>query len=93
MDAEHTEAIAVDEYKPDERLASKPKRRKAEGVKRKDLPLKPRAFVPRACTSCATYRPANTSYSEVYATRGRVRYCKCKFCQATWTQTISADQS
>ena len=49
---------------------------------------KPRAFEPRACSSCEALRPkASESYSFVYHTRGSVRYCKCKFCGNTWSQS------
>ena len=71
----------------DTRLARKPQDDRLEREE-----LKPRAFVPRACTACTKLREAGTSYSIVYAKVGRVRYCRCKFCDNTWTQTISADQ-
>lgn len=48
-------------------------------------------FVPRPCSDCAAVRPANTSYSRVITTRGRIRYCKCGYCGSTWTQAISFD--
>lgn len=103
MDAEHTEAIgkvATATERIDRTLDNRvqrkddmPKRRKrAKQVQAAAEVLKPRAFVPRACTSCTALRPPNTSYSVVYGKVGRVRYCRCKFCQHTWTQTISADQ-
>jgi hypothetical protein len=51
--------------------------------------LLPRRFTPRACTSCTALRPSNTNYSQVYAVRGTVRYCKCRFCGNTWSQEAS----
>lgn len=50
--------------------------------------IKPRRFTPRPCTSCTALRPNGTSYSEVYHTRGNLRYCKCKFCGNTWSQFL-----
>ena len=48
-------------------------------------------FTPRPCAACQAIRPANTSYSKVVTTRGKIRYCKCGFCGETWSQTISFD--
>jgi hypothetical protein len=51
-------------------------------------PPKPRAFEPRPCSACEALRPkTNENYSYVYHTRGTVRYCKCKFCGNTWSQS------
>jgi len=63
----------------------KPKRpkKKAEGII--ELP-KPREFEAKACSACAGIRPIGKSYSRVYCTRGRVRYCRCDFCGNTWSQ-------
>lgn len=51
---------------------------------------KPRvtSFVPRQCTACTELRKdePEASYSRVYATVGKTRYCKCSFCGATWKQ-------
>ncbi len=49
-------------------------------------PPKPREFEARPCTSCQALRPHGTSYSRVYCTRGRIRYCKCHYCGHTWSQ-------
>lgn len=56
------------------------------------LELRPRSFVPRACSCCQADRPPGTSYSKVYATKGRIRYCRCHYCGNTWTQAVSAEQ-
>lgn len=45
-----------------------------------------RRFVPNDCSMCEERRPKNKSYSYVYWTRERVRYCKCKFCGHTWKE-------
>lgn len=47
---------------------------------------KPKQFSPRPCTACAALRPANTNYSRVYSKHGKVRYCRCDFCNNTWAQ-------
>lgn len=47
---------------------------------------KPREFEARPCSSCQALRPHGTSYSRVYCTRGRIRYCKCDYCGHTWSQ-------
>jgi hypothetical protein len=52
-------------------------------------PPEPKRFNPRPCSSCAAIRPKGESYSVVYATKGSVRYCKCKYCGATWAQAQS----
>ena len=63
----------------------KPKRlkKKVEGII--ELP-KPREFAAKDCSACAAIRPICKSYSRVYCTRGRVRYCRCDFCGNTWSQ-------
>lgn len=55
--------------------------------------LKPRrtTFVPRQCSSCTAAREMSPeakgkNYVRVYCTRGNVRYCKCHYCNITWTQ-------
>ena len=54
---------------------------------------KPRVttFVPRDCTTCPALRAADAvnaglSFSRVYSTQGRTRYCKCGYCGATWKE-------
>ena len=47
---------------------------------------KPKGFVPRPCSQCTALRPPKTSYSYVYCTRGKVRYCKCGRCNNTWSE-------
>jgi hypothetical protein len=54
---------------------------------------KPRvtSFVPQNCTACQRLReldPATegNSYSRVYSTQGRTRYCKCGYCGHTWKE-------
>jgi hypothetical protein len=46
----------------------------------------PRRFTPRPCSLCTAHRDGK-NYSYVYHTAGRVRYCKCKLCNNTWTQS------
>lgn len=44
-------------------------------------------FVPRDCSACSSLRgDSKESYSFVYHTAGRIRYCKCRYCGNTWTQ-------
>lgn len=50
------------------------------------LQATPREFVPRDCTQCTALRPPRQSYSRVYCKRGKIRFCKCGFCGATWSQ-------
>ena len=47
---------------------------------------KPREFEARPCSSCQAIRPHGKNYSRVYCTRGNIRYCKCHFCNHTWSQ-------
>lgn len=51
-------------------------------------PIEPiyRQFTPRPCTMCETRRPHGTNASYVYCTRGKIRFCKCKNCNHTWSQ-------
>lgn len=58
-----------------------------------ELP-KPRvtSFVARDCTQCTALRDQDAtakgkSFTRVYGTVGRVRYCRCEFCGNTWKQT------
>jgi hypothetical protein len=63
--------------------------RKAKRSMKTEAPpeaIKPRAFVPRPCTSCEALRPAGTSFSKCYCTRGEIRYCRCEYCNNTWSQ-------
>lgn len=46
----------------------------------------PRRFTPKDCAMCETHRPRGESYSRVYSTQGKIRYCKCGFCGHTWSQ-------
>jgi len=43
---------------------------------------KPRAtsYVAPPCSACAALRPAGENFTRVETTRGRVRYCRCTFC-------------
>lgn len=52
----------------------------------------PRRFTPRPCSVCEALRNGR-NYSYVYHTAGRVRYCKCRFCNNTWTQAMELPQS
>ena len=47
---------------------------------------KPRitSYVAPPCTACTALRPEGKNYSRVETTRGRVRYCKCKYCGNTF---------
>jgi hypothetical protein len=45
-----------------------------------------REFEARPCSSCQAIRPHGKNYSRVYCTRGNIRYCKCHFCNHTWSQ-------
>lgn len=51
----------------------------------------PRRFTPRPCSVCEALR-SGRNYSYVYHTAGRVRYCKCRFCNNTWTQATELPQ-
>jgi hypothetical protein len=44
------------------------------------------SFVPQPCSCCTALRPADTNYSRVMSTQGRIRYCKCTFCGNTWKE-------
>jgi hypothetical protein len=44
------------------------------------------SFVPKPCACCEAIRPADTNYSRVKSTQGRIRYCKCEFCGNTWKE-------
>jgi hypothetical protein len=44
------------------------------------------SFVPKPCSLCEARRPADTNYSRVRSTQGRIRYCRCEFCGNTWKE-------
>jgi hypothetical protein len=46
----------------------------------------PREDEARPCTLCASRRPIGKSYSRVYCTKAKVRYCRCSYCGHTWPQ-------
>lgn len=46
----------------------------------------PRRFTPKDCPMCESYRPRGLSYSRVYSTQGKIRYCRCEYCRHTWSQ-------
>ena len=46
----------------------------------------PRRFTPKDCPMCESYRPKGMSFSRVYSTQGKIRYCRCGFCRHTWSQ-------
>lgn len=48
-----------------------------------------RNFTAKPCASCVTDRPAGTNFSRVYATRGKVRYCRCENCGHIWKDSDS----
>ena len=43
-----------------------------------------RTFVAKPCSVCQALREPDTNFTRVYATRDRVRYCKCTYCNNTW---------
>ena len=43
-----------------------------------------RTFTAKPCTLCTALRGKDTNFTRVYATRDRVRYCKCTYCNNTW---------
>ena len=51
-----------------------------------DKPPAPRRFTPKDCPMCESHRPKGLSFSRVYSTQGRIRYCRCEFCRHTWSQ-------
>ena len=68
------------------------KTKPAETVTIAEVP-KPRvtSFVAGDCTACTALREQDPnakgkSFSRVYATVGRTRYCKCGYCVNTWKQ-------
>ena len=55
------------------------------GVKLSSLPrARSRTFTAKPCTLCTALRGDDTNFTRVYATRDRVRYCKCTYCNNTW---------
>jgi hypothetical protein len=46
----------------------------------------PREDEARPCTLCESRRPIGKSYSRVYCTKAKVRYCRCSYCGHTWPQ-------
>lgn len=51
-----------------------------------------RDFIAAPCSICQALRDQDEeaegrSYSRVYGTVGKVRYCRCDFCGNTWKQT------
>jgi hypothetical protein len=46
----------------------------------------PREDEARPCALCESRRPIGKSYSRVYCTKAKVRYCRCSYCGHTWTQ-------
>lgn len=57
----------------------------ANQEERDDVPV-PRRFTPKDCPMCESHRPKGLSFSRVYSTQGRIRYCRCEFCRHTWSQ-------
>ena len=43
-----------------------------------------RTFTAKPCSVCQALREPDTNFTRVYATRDRVRYCKCTYCNNTW---------
>lgn len=48
-----------------------------------------RTFIAKPCTLCTALRGKDTNFTRVYATRDRVRYCKCTYCNNTWKDSDS----
>ena len=48
-----------------------------------------RTFTAKPCTLCTALRGKDTNYTRVYATRDRVRYCRCEYCNNTWKDSDS----
>jgi hypothetical protein len=48
-----------------------------------------RTFTAKPCSVCAALREPDTNFTRVYATRDRVRYCKCTYCKNTWKDSDS----
>lgn len=57
----------------------------AKEEERESIPA-PRRFTPKDCPMCESHRPKGLSFSRVYSTQGRIRYCRCEFCRHTWSQ-------
>jgi hypothetical protein len=58
----------------------------SEGIALQVIAPVAREFEARPCSSCQAIRPHGKNYSRVYCTRGNIRYCKCHFCNHTWSQ-------
>jgi hypothetical protein len=43
-----------------------------------------RTFTAKPCSVCQALREPDTNFTRVYATRDRVRYCRCTYCNNTW---------
>ena len=48
-----------------------------------------RNFTAKPCPACVADRPAGSNFSRVFATRGKVRYCRCGYCGHTWKDSDS----
>lgn len=48
-----------------------------------------RNFTAKPCPVCVADRPADSNFSRVFATRGKVRYCRCGYCGHTWKDSDS----
>lgn len=48
-----------------------------------------RNFTAKPCPACVADRPADSNFSRVFATRGKVRYCRCGYCGHTWKDSDS----
>lgn len=48
-----------------------------------------RNFTAKPCPACIADRPADSNFSRVFATRGKVRYCRCGYCGHTWKDSDS----
>jgi formate dehydrogenase maturation protein FdhE len=69
-------------------MSKKQHERKTESQSQVPTIIEPRArsrtFTAKPCTLCSALRDPNTNFTRVYATRDRVRYCKCTYCNNTW---------
>ena len=49
-------------------------------------PAVAKRYTPPGCPMCQAVRPKG-NYTDVYCTRGKIRYCRCRFCGTTFSDT------
>jgi len=70
-------------------VARKKKKAEPEQAVVAPAPVPRSRFLPSDCSLCKRLRLDKgdmASYARVYATAGRIRYCKCGFCNNTWKE-------